>query len=127
MIRKFINVAVLTIALGALGVAASVAAQSQGQKSRTPLANAYKEAAATQQPLYSDYKGVRIGMTAAEARAKLGLPALKEDDQDFYVFSDKETAQLFTILPTRSSAFLWTTWVESARRATVTWLGPTST
>ena len=94
MIMKFINAAVLLVAIASLGVAASVTAQSQGQRSRTPMANAYNEAGATQQPLYSDYKGVRIGMTADEARAKLGPPALKADDQDYYVFLGKETAQI---------------------------------
>ena len=47
-----------------------------------------------QQPIYSDYKGVRLGMTAAEARAKLGTPAIKDNEQDYYIFSDRETAQI---------------------------------
>ncbi|HKU76237.1 MAG TPA: hypothetical protein VJR02_20170 [Pyrinomonadaceae bacterium] len=47
-----------------------------------------------QQPLYREYRGVRLGMTAAEARAKLGEPAMKSDEQDFYVFSANETAQI---------------------------------
>jgi hypothetical protein len=47
-----------------------------------------------QQPIYSEYKGVRLGMTAQEARAKLGTPAIKSNDQDYYVFSDNETAQI---------------------------------
>ena len=47
-----------------------------------------------QQPLYMEYRGVRLGMTAAEARAKLGEPAMKSDEQDFYVFSANETVQL---------------------------------
>ena len=47
-----------------------------------------------QQPLYREYRGVRLGMTAAEARAKLGEPAMKSDEQDFYIFSANETAQL---------------------------------
>ncbi len=94
MIRKLINTVLVIVMLGALGIVASVTAQTQEQKSRTRTANTYNEAGATQQPLYSDYKGVRIGMTADEARAKLGQPALKADDQDYYVFSDKETAQI---------------------------------
>ena len=48
----------------------------------------------TGQPLYREYRGVRLGMTAAEARAKLGEPAMKSDDQDFYVFSANETTQV---------------------------------
>lgn len=47
-----------------------------------------------QQPLYTEYRGVRLGMTAEEARAKLGVPAMKSDEQDFYVFSANETAQI---------------------------------
>ena len=48
----------------------------------------------TQQQLYREYRGVRLGMTAGEARTKLGEPAMKSDDQDFYVFSANETAQI---------------------------------
>ena len=47
-----------------------------------------------QQPLYREYRGVRLGMTAAETRAKLGEPAMKSDDQDFYVFTANETTQI---------------------------------
>jgi hypothetical protein len=46
-------------------------------------------------PLYVDYKGVRIGMDVGEARKKLGNASDKSDTQDFYVFSEKETAQVF--------------------------------
>lgn len=46
------------------------------------------------QPLYREYRGVRIGMTAEQARAKLGAPTLKSVEQDFYVFSTSETAQI---------------------------------
>ena len=46
-------------------------------------------------PLYHDYKGVELGMTQEEVRKKLGSPKDKEDTQDFYLFSDKETAQVF--------------------------------
>jgi len=46
-------------------------------------------------PLYVEYKGVRIGMEASEVRKKLGDPADKGDVQDFFVFSEKETAQVY--------------------------------
>ena len=47
-----------------------------------------------QQPLFREYRGVRLGMTATETRAKLGEPALKSDEQDFYVVSSNETVQI---------------------------------
>jgi hypothetical protein len=47
-----------------------------------------------QPPLYREYRGVRLGMTAAEVRTKLGEPAFKSDEQDFFVISTNETAQI---------------------------------
>jgi hypothetical protein len=47
------------------------------------------------QPAYRDYKGVAIGMTAEEARAKLGAPTEAGDTQDFYNVSDKQTVQVY--------------------------------
>lgn len=46
-------------------------------------------------PLYVEYKGVQIGMSADDVRKKLGVPKEKGDAQDFYMFSEKETAQVF--------------------------------
>jgi hypothetical protein len=43
---------------------------------------------------YIEYRGVRLGMTAAEARAKLGEPAMKSNGQDFFVISANETTQI---------------------------------
>jgi len=65
-------------------------ANAQAHKGRAEFVNE----SAIQQPLYSEYKGVRLGMTAEETRAKLGTPAIKSNDQDYYVFSDSETAQI---------------------------------
>jgi hypothetical protein len=65
-------------------------------KGQTP-AHAIKATRAhteTQQLLYRDYRGVRLGMTATEARAKLGEPMMKSNEQDYYVFSQNETAQI---------------------------------
>jgi len=45
-------------------------------------------------PLYTGYKGVRIGMSDEEARKLLGSPKEKSDGQDYYVYSDNETAQV---------------------------------
>jgi len=63
-------------------------------QSQAPGARSLKSQAQVQQPLYREYRGVRLGMTAAEVRAKLGEPAMKSDEQDFFVISANETAQI---------------------------------
>jgi hypothetical protein len=46
------------------------------------------------QPLYTDFKGVRLGMTPREVRAKLGDPVLKDEELDYFVMSETVTAQI---------------------------------
>ncbi len=72
------------------GLGLSFNANAQARKGKA----AFNHEAATQQPLYTEYRGVRLGMSAEEARAKLGTPALKASDQDYYVFSENESAQI---------------------------------
>ena len=48
-----------------------------------------------EEPVFLDYRGVKIGWLADEVRKKLGSPANKGDEQDFYVFNEKETCQIF--------------------------------
>ena len=45
-------------------------------------------------PLFHEYRGVQIGSAADDVRKKLGNPADKSAEQDFYVLSEKETAQI---------------------------------
>lgn len=66
-------------------------ANAQAAKSRAAVTGTV---AVVQQPLYTNYKGIRLGMTAQEVRSTLGEPALKADDQDYFTFSDHETAQI---------------------------------
>src|SRR5689334_920194 len=63
--------------------------QSETLGTRVPKAHAQ-----VQQPLYREYRGVRLDMTAADVRAKLGEPSFKSDEQDFFVISANETAQI---------------------------------
>lgn len=89
---RVMRVSSLVSVCGLLALVWGANASAQTQRSKAKVVNAYAEG--VQQPLYREYRGVRLGMTTEEARAKLGEPALKADDQDFYVFSANETAQL---------------------------------
>jgi hypothetical protein len=51
-------------------------------------------AAPDESPIFQEYRGVQLGWLADDVRKKLGNPADKGDEQDFYVFGEKETAQI---------------------------------
>lgn len=48
-----------------------------------------------QRPIFAAYKGVTIGMSMLDARAKLGAPAQPSDEQDSFQISDNESAQVY--------------------------------
>lgn len=50
---------------------------------------------AEEEPVFQEYRGVKIGWLADEVRKKLGNPANKADDQDYYEFGEKERAQVY--------------------------------
>jgi len=63
-----------------------------------PTALAQKPAPADHpkdEPPFSAYKGVRIGMAADEARKLLGNPTDKDDKQEVFSFSENETCQVY--------------------------------
>jgi hypothetical protein len=76
----------MVIALTGLIFAANVPAQ----KARA----AAVDNSVVQQPLYTDFRGAKLGMTAEEVREKLGTPVLKDAEMDYYVLSDTMTAQV---------------------------------
>jgi hypothetical protein len=47
------------------------------------------------QPAFHEFRGVKIGMVADEARKKLGTPKDKGTEQDFYVFNDNEAVVIY--------------------------------
>jgi len=51
-------------------------------------------AQADQKPIFSGYKGVMIGMPMSDARSKLGSARDKSDQEDYYVYNDKENCQV---------------------------------
>ena len=50
---------------------------------------------AKDEPPFSAYKGVRIGMSADEARRLLGNPTDKDDKQEVFAVSDEESCQVY--------------------------------
>jgi hypothetical protein len=89
MLFKLILLAVVIFALGSL-----ISVYPQTIKSR-PTAAQKADLPAADQPLLREYRGVALGMTAQEVRRTLGEPADKSDEQDFYNFSETESAQIF--------------------------------
>lgn len=69
------------------------ASQDQAQKAQSST----QQPAATNinEPVFTGYRGVSIGMTATEIREKLGNPKLKDKSQDLFRFADNESAQFF--------------------------------
>ena len=47
------------------------------------------------QPLYREYRGVTLGMSASDVRAQLGKPQEKSDGMDFFVFNERERARVY--------------------------------
>lgn len=77
------------------------AVSSFGQTNATAQIEVKTDAAQTEkpatalQPVYTEYKGVRIGMTADEMRAKIDKkPKIEDKDGYYYVFSDNEALQI---------------------------------
>jgi hypothetical protein len=89
LVRRFpdrlMSAATLIIGLVGLGLMTPLSVQAQ-----KPRGSGGDEAT----PAFSDFKGVRIGMAAEEARKKLGTPRDKSAEQDFYVFNDTQAIQV---------------------------------
>ena len=72
-----------SVLLAALILTVTVSINSSGQRQKT-----------ADEPLFSEFKGVRIGTSTDEARKKLGSPSSKADDQDLYV-DDNQVVQVY--------------------------------
>ena len=72
----------------------TVSSQSPQEDVATVAKVPANNAANANSPLFTDYRGVKIGMTADEVRGKLNR-LHKGDHQDFMAFSDQESAQIY--------------------------------
>jgi hypothetical protein len=67
---------------------------SMQEEVATAIDKSVSDSATANVPVFTDYRGVKIGMTTEEVRAKLeGLK--KGERQDFLVFSEGESAQIY--------------------------------
>lgn len=76
--------------LFALALLPTALAQTNARKPAPPAPDK-----AHNEPPFSSYKGVRIGMTADEARKLLGSPTDKDDRQEVFAVSEEESCQVY--------------------------------
>jgi hypothetical protein len=67
------------------------------------------------EPIFLEYRGVKIGWLADEVRKKLGDPTNKGDEQDFYVLNEKETCQIFYDKATKKVTAISVDFMNGAR------------
>lgn len=88
-IGKVFSVAIAVMVIALAGLIVSAAAQTQRARAltsaNTPVA---------QQPLFTEYKGVKLGMEPQEVRAKLGDPVLKDEEMDYFILANSITVQV---------------------------------
>lgn len=87
-LRKVLSVAVALLAITLAGLLTNVYGQTQKTRAVSSATTP-----AVQQPLFTEYKGIKLGTSAQEVRAKLGDPVLKDETMDYFIFADGVTAQ----------------------------------
>lgn len=104
--RKFIVSCLLIMMLVTLFLLSSLSGTAQeltnSQSTQDEIANSGEpgaikqpnETAMVAAPVYQDFMGVTLGMSADEVRAKLKHVKDKGERQDFFVFSDSQSAQI---------------------------------
>ena len=96
-------------ALFALSMPSFIPAQQSVEKQQTaPPSVAAPGPSAAAEPLYKEYKGVRLGMSAEEVRQKLGRPQEAGKEQDLFVFSDSERARVYYDAAQKATAIIST-------------------
>lgn len=103
--KKFIETCLLVLFLISLFVLASANATAQQPEppatdnviSKNTTAETKRPAQAAPAvvaPVYKEFMGVTLGMTANDIRSKLGHLKSKGEQQDFFMFSESQTAQI---------------------------------
>lgn len=93
--RWSVWLALTALMIVALLIAVPLAAGQTPETSQVAQTTADKKSAEKLQPVFSEYRGIKIGMTADEVRKLSDKLRDKGEKQDFFVLSDTETAQVF--------------------------------
>ena len=67
----------------------------QPSETSAPAPTQPQAATPADEPLYAEFKGLKLGASRDEARKRLGNPQEKDKAQDFFVFSDRERARVY--------------------------------
>jgi len=110
--KRLLPLSALALLLAALATLPTARAQHPGAADKTK-----------DEPPFSAYKGVRIGMTAEEARKLLGNPTDKDDKQEVFAISDDESCQVYYDAAKKVSAVSITYFSNKAVPAPKTVLG----
>lgn len=84
------RISILSLLFGCLILVAVAPVTARAQRTR-----AAADPDADNRPVFSEFKGVRLGMSADESRQKLGSPRDKSPEQDFYMFGENQAVQIF--------------------------------
>lgn len=86
--------AIMLIFAASLADGQTISSPSQQEEVATVVNSSAGDAATPNAPVFKDYRGISIGMSVDEVRAK--LDGLKEGEgQDFLVLSERESAQIY--------------------------------
>ncbi|HEY0375904.1 MAG TPA: hypothetical protein VGC87_03010 [Pyrinomonadaceae bacterium] len=87
MTRRFCRTGLVALAVAFAFIAVGVQAQAQTTSKAGGLPP-------LSQPLFRDYRGITIGMTADQVHARLGTPQEASKGQEYYPRSESEFAQV---------------------------------
>lgn len=95
-LRMLLELAIFVVLTATvLGLLSLVQARAQQKPASPKPAPVVLPAVQAAEPLFREYRGVAVGMTADQVKQKLGASQETTERQDFYVFSSSESAQIF--------------------------------
>ncbi|HEU4510259.1 MAG TPA: hypothetical protein VFR78_18640, partial [Pyrinomonadaceae bacterium] len=92
---KITLVSIIVLMLAGSVVSAQTTTTSQTEVAKVSTAGSTPSNKASSGPVFTDYRGIRIGMTADEVKTTLKNLKNGGNSQDYFVFSERESAQIY--------------------------------